>query len=60
MWREGVLGHRFRDVPLASVLARNSHIASFARQLRYCGILVPVRTSFGLRRRGGKTYNVST
>ena len=24
------------------------------------GILVPVRTSFGLRRRGGKTYNVST
>ena len=26
----------------------------------YNGILVPVRTSFGLRRRGGKTYNVST
>ena len=24
------------------------------------GILVPVRTSFGLRRCGGKTYNVST
>ena len=24
------------------------------------GILVPVRTSFGLRRHGGKTYNVST
>ena len=24
------------------------------------GILVPVRTSFSLRRRGGKTYNVST
>ena len=24
------------------------------------GILVPVRTSFGLRRRGGKTYNAST
>ena len=22
------------------------------------GVLVPVRTSFGLRRRGGKTYNV--
>ena len=27
--------------------------------LCYNGILVPVRTSFGLRRRGGKTYNVS-
>ena len=26
----------------------------------YNGILVPVRTSFGLRRCGGKTYNVST
>ena len=26
---------------------------------RYNGILVPVRTSFGLRRRGGKTYNIS-
>ena len=26
----------------------------------YLGILVPVRTSFGLRWRGGKTYNVST
>ena len=26
----------------------------------YNGMLVPVRTSFGLRRRGGKTYNVST
>ena len=26
----------------------------------YNGILVPVRTSFGLRWRGGKTYNVST
>ena len=25
----------------------------------YNGILVPVRTSFGLHRRGGKTYNVS-
>ena len=24
------------------------------------GILVPVRTSFGLRRRGVKTHNVST
>ena len=23
---------------------------------RYNGMLVPVRTSFGLRRRGGKTY----
>ena len=26
----------------------------------YNGILVPVRTSFGLRRRGGKMYNVLT
>ena len=26
--------------------------------LSYNGILVPVRTSFGLRRRGGKTQNV--
>ena len=26
----------------------------------YNGMLVPVRTSFGLHRRGGKTYNVST
>ena len=26
----------------------------------YNGILVRVRTSFGLRGRGGKTYNVST
>ena len=25
----------------------------------YNGILVPVRTSFGLHRRGGKTYSVS-
>ena len=25
----------------------------------YNGILVPVRTGFGLRRRGGKTYNIS-
>ena len=35
----------------------------YIRQLssfRYNGILVLVRTSFGLRRRGGKTYNVST
>ena len=30
------------------------------RVLKYNGILVPVRTSFGLRRRGGRTYNVST
>ena len=28
--------------------------------LRYNGILVPVRSGFGLRRRGSKTYNVST
>ena len=28
--------------------------------LRDNGMLVPVRTRFGLRRRGGKTYNVST
>ena len=27
---------------------------------KYIGILVPVRTSFGLRRRSGKTYIVST
>ena len=28
--------------------------------VRYNGMLVPVRTRFGLRRCGGKTYNVST
>ena len=28
--------------------------------ITYNGILVPMKTSFGLRRRGGKTYNVST
>ena len=28
--------------------------------IAYNGILVPVRTSFGLCWRGGKTYNVST
>ena len=33
---------------------------SQASQLSKWNILVPVRTSFGLRRRGGKTYNVST
>ena len=31
-----------------------------AQQRTHNGILVPVRTSFGLRRRSGKTYNVST
>ena len=33
---------------------------SFSKGVKYNGILVPVRTSFGHRRRGGKTYNVST
>ena len=32
----------------------------FTKWTEYNGILVPVRTSFSLRRRSGKTKNVST
>ena len=39
---------------------KGEHLVVLARLVYHHGILVPVRTSFGLRRHGGKTYNVST
>ena len=35
-------------------------LATLHTILRFNGILVHVRTSFGLRQRGGETHNVST
>ena len=40
----------------SSFVTANKWIASHWRLWIYNGILVPVRTSFGLRRRGGKMY----
>ena len=38
---------------------RNENLVEDKINQYFNGILVPVRTSFGLRRRGGKRYNVS-
>ena len=44
------------------LLVQFGYIFYITYYIYYNGILVPARTSFGLcrRRRGGKTYNVST
>ena len=57
-----------KKIKTREVMLNNSDIQQWNRMagvlkvslFNFNGILVPVRTSFGLRRRGGKTYNVST